>query len=52
LEHIDAHYIALDNKKIIGVIGWYQDNVDYATRAMGDKFPGENAYWVGFFCRR
>jgi|SRR3990167_293135 len=49
LEHLDAHYIALENNKIIGVIGWYQDDVDYAIEAMGDKFPGENAYWVGFF---
>lgn len=52
LEHIDAHYIAVDknkNNKIVGVIGWYQDNVNYATEAMGDEFPGEEAYWVGFF---
>lgn len=49
LEHIEAHYIALDGNKVIGVIGWYQDTVDYATEAMGDKFPGSQAYWVGFF---
>lgn len=49
LEHLDAHYIALDGDKIVGVIGWYQDNVNYATEAMGRKFPGEEAYWVGFF---
>ncbi len=49
LKHLDAHYIALDNHKIAGVIGWYQDNVNYANEAMGDKFPGEKAYWVGFF---
>jgi predicted N-acetyltransferase YhbS len=49
LHHIAAHYIALDNTKVIGVIGWYQDTVKYATEAMGDKFPGESAYWVGFF---
>ncbi|MFH0863992.1 MAG: GNAT family N-acetyltransferase [Candidatus Gottesmanbacteria bacterium] len=49
LKHLDAHYIALDNDKIVGVIGWYQDNVHYANEAMGDKFPGEEAYWVGFF---
>lgn len=49
LEHIDAHYIALDKNKLIGVIGWYQDNVNYATKAMGNKFPGTKAYWVGFF---
>lgn len=49
LEHIDAHYLAMDGDKIVGVIGWYQDNVHYATEAMGDKFPGEEAYWVGFF---
>jgi GNAT superfamily N-acetyltransferase len=49
LEHIDAHYVAIDGDKIIGVIGWYQDTVNYATNAMGDKFPGPEAYWVGFF---
>lgn len=49
LEHIDAHYIALDGDNVVGVIGWYQDNVNYATEAMGDKFPGTEAYWVGFF---
>ena len=49
LKHIDAHYVALDKERIIGVIGWYQDNVNYATEAMGDKFPGKDAYWVGFF---
>jgi GNAT superfamily N-acetyltransferase len=49
LQNIDAHYVALDKGKVIGVIGWYQDNVHYATEAMGDKFPGEDAFWVGFF---
>ena len=49
LEHINAHYMALDGEKVVGVIGWYQDNVKYATEAMGDKFPDEEAYWVGFF---
>jgi len=49
LEHLDAHFIALKDDRIIGVIGWYQDNVNWATEAMGDKFPGEEAYWVGFF---
>jgi predicted N-acetyltransferase YhbS len=49
LQVLNAHFIALDNDQVIGVIGWYQDNVNYANEAMGDKFPGENAYWVGFF---
>src|SRR5437870_2407999 len=49
LNHIHAHYIAVDNNKVIGVIGWYQDNVNYANDAMRDKFPGIDAYWVGFF---
>ncbi|GAI63430.1 unnamed protein product, partial [marine sediment metagenome] len=49
LKHIDAHYIALDKGRVIGVIGWYQDSVNYANEAMGSKFPGEEAYWVGFF---
>jgi len=49
LEHLNAHYIALEKNKIIGAVGWYQDNVKYATEAMGGKFPGEDAYWVGFF---
>jgi predicted N-acetyltransferase YhbS len=50
LEDINAHFVALNaNDKIIGVIGWYQDTVNYANEAMGDAFPGEDAYWVGFF---
>lgn len=49
LQHIDAHYIAVDGERIVGVIGWYQDNVHWADAAMGDKFPGQQAYWVGFF---
>lgn len=49
LKELHAHYIALDQDRVIGVIGWYQDNVNYATEAMGDKFPGDKAYWVGFF---
>ena len=49
LQHIDAHYIAIHSNKIAGVIDWYQDNVNYATEAMDDKFPGPDAYWVGFF---
>ena len=49
LQHLDAHFVAFKEKKIIGVIGWYQDNVNYANEAMGDKFPGKEVYWVGFF---
>lgn len=49
LQHIDAHFVAMDGEKIVGVIGWYQDNVHWADTAMGDKFPGQEAYWVGFF---
>lgn len=49
LQHIDAHYVALDEDRIVGVIGWYQDTVNYANEAMGDIFPGPDAYWVGFF---
>ncbi len=49
LRDVKAHLIYLDKGKVIGVIGWYKDTVNYATEAMGDKFPGEDAYWVGFF---
>ncbi len=49
LAHINAHYIAVLNTQVIGVIGWYQDNVQYADKAMGDLFPGQKAFWVGFF---
>ena len=49
LQHLDAHFVAIEDGKVVGVIGWYQDNVQYADEAMGDKFPGEEAYWVGFF---
>jgi predicted N-acetyltransferase YhbS len=49
LQHLDAHFVALSDDQVVGVIGWYQDSVNYATAAMGSKFPGEEAYWVGFF---
>jgi GNAT superfamily N-acetyltransferase len=49
LKHLDAHYTALFYNKIIGVIGWYQDDVNYAKNAMGEDFPGKEVYWVGFF---
>ncbi len=49
LDELKKYYVALVGGVVIGVIGWYQDNVNYAKPAMGDKFPGEEAYWVGFF---
>jgi len=49
LKHLDAHYVAVSNNNVVGIIGWYQDNVHYSDKAMGNKFPGEQAYWVGFF---
>ncbi|MBU3979008.1 GNAT family N-acetyltransferase [Patescibacteria group bacterium] len=49
LKHIDAHYVALDKDSVIGIIGWYQDDMNYAADAMGDKFPGVEVYWIGFF---
>lgn len=49
LSHTDAHIVALDGNTVVGVIGWYQDTVHYADGAMGKEFPGETAYWVGFF---
>jgi GNAT superfamily N-acetyltransferase len=49
LQHLAAHYVAIIDNKVIGIIGWYQDNVHYADEAMGNKFPGQEAYWVGFF---
>lgn len=49
LQEIDKHYIAIEDGTVQGVIGWYQDNIQYANEAMGDTFPGEDAYWVGFF---
>ncbi len=49
LEDMDAHMIYLDEGKVIGVIGWYKDTMNYAKGTMGDNFPGEDAFWVGFF---
>lgn len=49
LQHLDAHYIAIADNKVVGVVGWYQDNVHFADKAMGSRFPGEDVYWVGFF---
>jgi GNAT superfamily N-acetyltransferase len=49
LEDLDTNLVALEGDEVIGVIGWYQDNVNYANEAMGRFFPGEEVYWVGFF---
>lgn len=49
LDEKEKYFIAIKNDEVIGVIGWYQDNVNYAKDAMGDDFPGEDAYWIGFF---
>ena len=49
LTHTEANFIAKDGEKVIGVIGWYQDKEDWATEAMGHRFPGTEVYWVGFF---
>jgi predicted N-acetyltransferase YhbS len=46
---MDAHLVCLNKGKVVGVIGWYKDTVNYARSAMGDYFPGEDAFWVGFF---
>lgn len=48
LRDLGAYYIALDQSdKIIGVIGWYQDNVNYANEAMGKNFPAPKLIgWV------
>lgn len=49
LDEMSQYYVALEGDKVVGVVGWYQDNVNYAKAAMKDSFPGEDAYWVGFF---
>lgn len=49
LKHLDAHFVAISGGDVVGVIGWYQDSVHYSDKAMGNKFPGEEAHWVGFF---
>jgi GNAT superfamily N-acetyltransferase len=49
LNDMNAHIICLNGDELIGIIGWYKDNVNYANEAMGDLFPGEDAFWVGFF---
>ena len=49
LVDMDAHLIYLNKGKVVGVIGWYKDTVNYAKKAMTDRLPGEDAFWVGFF---
>lgn len=49
LDEMEKYYVAIDGGKVLGVIGWYQDNLNYANEAMGEKFPGVEAYWIGFF---
>ncbi len=49
LSDMSQYYVATEREEVVGIIGWYQDNVNYAKEAMGELFPGERAYWVGFF---
>lgn len=49
LDEMTQYFVALEGDKVVGVVGWYQDNVNYAKDAMKEFFPGEDAYWVGFF---
>jgi predicted DNA-binding protein len=36
LEEIHAHCVALDSTQIVCVIGRYQDNINYTSKAMDD----------------
>ncbi len=49
LDEMSQYYVALEGDKVVGVVGWYQDNMNYAKDAMKELFPGEEAYWIGFF---
>lgn len=47
LQHIDAHYIALDGEEIVGVIGWY------TVKAMGaDKLYVSSVPQTRFYYQR
>ncbi|MBI2049537.1 GNAT family N-acetyltransferase [Candidatus Roizmanbacteria bacterium] len=46
----DHYFVAVDGDKVVGEIGWYQDNGSFAGEALGDRFPyGKNIYWLGHF---
>lgn len=43
-------FSAEDNRKTVGVIGWYQDNGSWAGKSLGEIFPyGDDIYWVSYF---
>lgn len=46
----DNIFVIVDNDRVIGLIGWYQDNGRWAGKALGSLFPkGKDIYWVSLF---
>lgn len=43
-------FVISQNNKVVGLIGWYQDNGRWAGKSLGDLFPkGKDIYWVSLF---
>lgn len=50
LEKYKQYFVAIKDKKTVGVIGWYKDDGSFAGKALGEKFPhGKSIYWLSHF---
>jgi GNAT superfamily N-acetyltransferase len=50
LKNYDRYYVAMNKNRVVGEIGWYQDDGTLSGKVLGDKFPhGNNNYWISHF---
>jgi GNAT superfamily N-acetyltransferase len=50
LKNYDRYYVAMSEDRVVGEIGWYQDDGTLSGKVLGDKLPhGNNNYWVSHF---
>ena len=50
LRFYHRYFTAIFDSKVVGEIGWYQDDGTFAGIALKENFPyGSNVYWIGHF---
>lgn len=49
-QHDNNVFVATQNGRVIGIIGWYKDDGSWAGKSLGTLFPyGKDIYWVSYF---
>ncbi len=49
-QHDNNVFVAIQDGRIIGIIGWYKDDGSWAGKSLGTLFPyGKDIYWVSYF---